>query len=204
MSNLQSSLGPDVSAPLARSLHEHWGLFLAEGIILTVLGLGAIIVPVLAGLATALFLGWLFLIAGIVGLVFTLQARKAPGFGWSLLSALVAIVAGAILLWSPLQSLITLTYVLIAYFIVDGIAIIFLSIEHRRELSGRWEWMLINGLVDLVLAGIIIAGLPGTLVWALGLLVGIDLVFGGTTLIAFAFAARKGATGPTSGVSAAL
>jgi uncharacterized membrane protein HdeD (DUF308 family) len=191
MFKMQSSLNSNTSADLTRSMHEHWGLFLAEGIILTLLGLGAIIAPVFAGLVTTLFLGWLFLIAGLVGLVFTLQAKKAPGFGWALLSAFVAIVAGAVLLWNPFQSLITLTYVLIAYFIIDGIAIIFLAIEHRRELSGKWEWMLFNGLVDLVLAGIIISGLPGTLVWALGLLVGIDLVFGGSTLIAIALEARK-------------
>ncbi|MGD0635343.1 MAG: HdeD family acid-resistance protein [Beijerinckiaceae bacterium] len=203
MFKLQSSLNSNASADLTRSMHEHWGLFLAEGIILTILGFGAIIVPAVAGLVTTLFLGWLFLVAGLVGLVFTWQAKKAPGFGWSLLSALVAIVAGAVLLWSPFQSLITLTYVLIAYFIIDGIAIIFLSIEHRRELSGKWEWMLFNGLIDLVLAGIIISGLPGTLVWALGLLVGIDLVFGGTTLIAIALEARKTAAGSDSG-SAAL
>jgi uncharacterized membrane protein HdeD (DUF308 family) len=191
MFKLQSSLNSNASASLSRSMHEHWGLFLAEGIILTVLGFGAIIIPAVAGLVTTLFLGWLFLVAGLVGLVFTWQAKKAPGFGWSLLSALVALAAGAVLLWSPFQSLITLTYVLIAYFIIDGIVIIFLAIEHRRELSGKWEWMLFNGIIDLVLAGIIISGLPGTLVWALGLLVGIDLVFGGTTLIAIALEARK-------------
>ena len=85
----------------------------------------------------------------------------------------------------------TLTFVLVAYFIVDGAAIILLAIVHRRELSGKWEWMLMNGVIDLILAGIIISGFPGTLVWALGLLVGIDLLFGGAALIAMASAARK-------------
>jgi len=87
--------------------------------------------------------------------------------------------------------LVTLTYVLIAYFIVDGILIIILAITHRRALSGRWEWMLLNGIIDLVLAAVIISGLPGSVVWALGLLVGIDLVFGGASLIAMAMAARR-------------
>jgi uncharacterized membrane protein HdeD (DUF308 family) len=81
--------------------------------------------------------------------------------------------------------------VLIAYFIVDGVLIIALAISHRRALSGRWEWMLINGIIDLVLAAVIISGLPGSLLWALGLLVGIDLVFGGWSLIVMALAARK-------------
>jgi uncharacterized membrane protein HdeD (DUF308 family) len=174
-------------------MHDHWGVFLAEGIILCVLGLGAIIVPPLAGLATTVFLGWLFLVAGFVGLYFSFQARTAPGFGWSLLSAAAAVFAGALLLWHPFEGLATLTFVLVAYFIVDGFAIIFLAIAHRRELTGKWQWMLVNGIIDLILAGIIISGFPGTLVWALGLLVGIDLLFGGWALIAIAFDARKAA-----------
>ena len=191
MSQTQSSASSKVTVILRRAMHDHWGMFLAEGIILTVLGLAAMIVPVLAGLAAAIFLGWLFLIAGIVGLVFTVRARRAPGVAWSLLSALIAVIVGGVLLWNPLQGLVTLTYVLIAFFILDGILMIFLAVAHRRELSGKWEWMLLNGIIDLILAGIVISGLPGTLVWVLGLLVGIDLLFGGAALIAMALDARK-------------
>ena len=172
-------------------MHDHWRLFLAEGIILSVLGLGAIIVPSFAGLVTTDLPGMAVPCRGVRGPPFHIPARQAPGFGWSLLSALVALIAGAVLLWNPFQSLATLTYVLIAFFIFDGVVIIFLAIAHRRELSGKWEWMMVNGVIDLVLAGVIISGLPGTLVWALGLLVGIDLVFGGSTLIAMALDARK-------------
>lgn len=191
MSPQQPSMPSKLSAAIHQSLHEHWGLFLAEGIILMLLGLGAIIVPPLAGLATTIFLGWLFLIAGIVGLIATLRARQAPGFTWALLSAIVAVIAGGVLLWNPLQGLVTLTYVLVAFFIVDGLLMIALGIAHRRELSGKWGWIVLNGVIDLVLAAIVISGLPGTLLWALGLLVGIDLVFGGATLVSMALDARK-------------
>jgi uncharacterized membrane protein HdeD (DUF308 family) len=191
MSMQQPTLKSEPAETLTQSMHDHWKLFLAEGIILFVLGLGAIIVPPIAGLATTVFLGWLLLVAGLVGLSFTFRARSAPGFGWSILSAAAAVIAGALLLWDPLQGMATLTFVLVAYFIVDGAAIILLAIVHRRELSGKWEWMLMNGVIDLILAGIIISGFPGTLVWALGLLVGIDLLFGGAALIAMASAARK-------------
>src|SRR5580704_1508811 len=183
MSPSQSSANSNVSAVLTKSMHDHWGLYLGEGIVLILLWLAAITFPFIAGIVATVFLGWLFLIAGTVGLVSTFRGRQAPGFGSSLLSALVASIAGTVLLWNPLQSLVTLpsglvilTYVLIAYFIVDGILMIILAIAHRRELSGKWEGILVNGVIDLILAGIIIAGLPGTLVWALGLLVGIDLV----------------------------
>ena len=173
----------DLTRLLKRSVHNHWRMFLVEGIILIVLGLVAIAIPPLAGLAATIIPGWVFVIGGVVGLISTFAARRAPGFWWSLLSALAALLAGAVLLWNPLQGLATLTYVLIAFFIIDGILIIILAIEHRRELSGRWEWMMLGGVMDLVLAAIIISGLPGTLSWALGLLVGLDLLFGGFGLI---------------------
>jgi len=193
-----SSINPPGNAALAaalrKTMHEHWRLLLTEGIILVVLGAAAILVPPLAGLAVTIFLGWLFLVGGIVGLVATMSARQAPGFGWALLSAIVALLAGAVLLWNPLQGLLTLTYVLIAYFIVDGVLMIIFAIAHRRELSGRWEWLMLNGVIDLVLAAIILSGLPGSFAWALGLLVGIDLVFGGCSLIAMALAARQPTT----------
>jgi uncharacterized membrane protein HdeD (DUF308 family) len=185
----------DVAAALSKTLHEHWGLFLTEGIILLVLGILAIIVPPLASLAVTILIGWLFLISGVAGLVMTIMARHAPGFWWSLLSAVIAIIAGGLLLWSPVTGVLSLTFVLIAFFLIDGILSIILAIEHRRQLSGRWGWILVSGILDLVIAGIIFAGLPGTAAWAIGLLVGIDLVFGGVALIMVALAARHEGTG---------
>jgi uncharacterized membrane protein HdeD (DUF308 family) len=167
---------PNISATTTQSMRDYWRLYLAEGIAVSVLGLAAIIVPSIAGLFATVVFGWLLFIAGIVGLVATLRAREAPGFRWALLSAFVAV---------------TLTYVLIAFFTVDGILVIILAIAHRRELSGKWEWMMVNGVTDLMLAGIIIFGFPGTLVWAFGLLVGIDMIFAGASLIAMALDARK-------------
>jgi uncharacterized membrane protein HdeD (DUF308 family) len=181
----------DINAAIRKSIRRHWRMFLIEGIILLILGLAAIALPPIAGIATALVLGWLFLLGGIVGLIATFGQRNAPGFWWALLSAAVSVLAGGILLANLAQGVATLTYVLIAFFVIDGIIIIVMAFEHRRELSGRWEWMMLGGVMDLILAGIIIAGLPGTLAWALGLLVGIDLVFSGITLIAMAMSARQ-------------
>jgi len=181
-----------LSGALTRSIHHYWGWFLAEGIVLTLLGLGAIMIPMIAGVVATLFLGWLFLIVGVVGLISTFRARHAPGFTWSLLSAILAIVVGLLLVVQPLSGLVTLAIVLTAYFVIDGIFMIFLAISHRRELSGRWEWMLVNGVIDLILAGIVISGMPGTLFWVPGLLIGIDLIFGGGSLIAMALAAHAG------------
>jgi uncharacterized membrane protein HdeD (DUF308 family) len=187
----QASAG--LQQAVANAIHEHWKLFLIEGIILALLGVAAIAVPWIATLAITLLLGWLFLISGIVGLVTTFWMRGMPGFWWSLFSAIIAIAAGVILLAQPVTGALSLTFVLIAFFVIEGIVTIMYAIEHRNQLSGRWGWMLASGIVDLILAGIIFAGLPGTAAWALGLLVGINLVFGGTAMIGMALAAKQAA-----------
>jgi uncharacterized membrane protein HdeD (DUF308 family) len=181
----------DAAAAIRKSIHDHWGLFLFEGIVLVVLGLLAILIPQIASLAVTIFLGWLFLISGVFGLVASFYARQAPGFWWSLLSAVLALVVGLALLAAPIAGVLSLTYVLIAFFFLEGVASIMYAIEHRRELTGGWMWMLASGIVTLALGVIILAGLPGTAAWALGLLVGIDMVFGGSALMAIAFAARN-------------
>ena len=172
------------------AIREHWVLFLIEGIVLLVLGIAAILVPMVATIAFTILIGWLFLISGVVGLITTFWMRHAPGFWWSLLSAVIGIVAGILLLRWPITGTLSLTLLLASFFIVEGVASIMFAIEHRNQLSGRWGWMLVSGIIDLILAGIIIAGLPGTALWALGLLVGINLIFGGIAMIGMALAAR--------------
>jgi uncharacterized membrane protein HdeD (DUF308 family) len=175
---------------VGKIVRDHWKLFLIEGIILVVLGLLAVAVPIVAGLAVAILFGWLFLISGIVGLVTTFAMRRAPGFWWALLSAVLGIVVGGWLLVQPALGLVSLTYLLIAFFIIEGIATIMFALEHKGALSGRWGWMLVSGIVDLFLAAVILVGLPGTVAWALGLIVGINMVFGGASMIGMALAAH--------------
>jgi len=175
---------------VTRIVRDHWKLFLIEGVILVVLGFLAIAVPMVAGLAVTILFGWLFLISGIVGLYTTYAMRHAPGFWWSLLSGVLGVVVGLWLLIQPAAGLVSLTYLLIAFFIIEGIATIMFALDHRAALSGRWGWMLTSGIIDLILAAIILAGLPGTIAWALGLIVGINMIFGGASMIGMALAAH--------------
>src|SRR5258705_490885 len=151
----------------------------------------SLIAPPLAGLAVTIFLGWMLLISGIAGLVLTFWARQMPGFWWSLISAILAIGAGIILLAKPVQGTLTLTIVVGAYFLAEGIATIMYALEHRRELSERWSWMLFAGLLDILIAAMIIAALPGSAEWAIGLLLGINRLFGGGSIVGVALAARN-------------
>ena len=192
MSTQQSGI-QGIQRAATAALREHWVLFLVEGVVLLVLGATAVVLPPIATLAVTILFGWLFLVSGIVGLVTTFWMRHAPGFWWSLLSAALGIIVGAMLLASPVTGALSLTLVLIAFFLIEGAVTIMFALDHRRELSGRWGWMLTSGIIDLVLAMMIFAGLPSTAAWAVGLLVGINMIFGGAALIAMALHARKSA-----------
>ena len=177
---------------------RHSGLFLTEGIVLVILGILALLAPVVASVAATVFFGWLLLLSGIVGLFTTFRARHAPGFWWSLVSAAIGIVAGVLLIGWPLLGTLSLTAVLIAFLFAEGLVTIMYALEHRNALSGRWGWMLASGIVDVGLGVLLLIGLPGTALWALGLLLGINLIFGGWALIYMALHAR-----PTSAATAA-
>ena len=177
---------------------DHLILFLVEGVALILLGLLAIVIPSIDGANVTVVLGWLFLVSGAVGLVATYRARQAPGFWWSLVSALLAIVVGVVLIankshdlygglmgW-PFEKTGPLRPILALFFLVEGGASVMFAFEHRRQFSGRSAWMLARGVVDiiLILAIVIIFDLPGTSSWTMGLLVGINMIIGGCALIA--------------------
>jgi uncharacterized membrane protein HdeD (DUF308 family) len=189
VSSIQSDINR-VQAAVSSSLRAHWQLFFFEGLILLLLGVAAIVLPLVATIAVEIIIGWLLLISGIVGLIATIRMRHAPGFLWSLVSAILAIAAGLVLLRWPLSGALSLTVILTAFFVVEGVASIFYALEHKRELTGRWAWMLMSGVLDLILGGLIFLGLPGTAAWAIGLLVGINMVFGGSAIMSMALLAR--------------
>jgi uncharacterized membrane protein HdeD (DUF308 family) len=189
---------------VTRSIHDYWTLFLFEGVVLVALGLLAIIIPSIASSAAILFIGWLFIASGVIGLVTTFWARHIPGFWWSLVSALLGILVGAVLIahrsndlygglmgW-PLETIGPLRMVLVLFFLIEGGASIMFAFEHRRQFSGRWAWMLASGVLDISLASIIIFDLSGTSAWTMGLLIGINMIVGGASLIAMGLHARSG------------
>src|ERR1700731_5248465 len=105
----------NLQSKMSAAVRGHWKAFLFEGILLVILGLAAMLVPPLASLAVTIFLGWMFLISGIAGLVLTFWARQTPGFWWSLISAVLGIAAGLILLTLPIQGVLALTIGVGAY-----------------------------------------------------------------------------------------
>ena len=118
------------------SVRDHWKLFLIEGIVLVILGCLAVAVPPIASLAVEIVIGWIFLVSGLVGLFTTYMMRGLPGFWWSLLSAILAILAGIVLLAWPLTGILSLTLVLIVFFVIEGVASIMYALDHRSGLTG--------------------------------------------------------------------
>lgn len=181
----------DPAARVAGELGDHRRLLFLEGIILILFGLGAIVLPEIAIAGIAVLLGWLFLGAGLIGLITTLSARHAPGFGWAMASALISIVAGALLTIWPIHGFYSLTFVLAGFLAADGVLMIMFGIEHRRRMSRRWSWIVTNGVLDLLLAPLIlIVTFAAAAFWLLPLVIGIDMLFAGASLIALAVAAH--------------
>jgi uncharacterized membrane protein HdeD (DUF308 family) len=173
------------------TLEAHWRLFLSEGIGLIALGIAALILPPLASIGIAVIIGWLLIFGGVFGLLTTIVGRHAPGFRWSLASSVIAIVAGVLLFGWPAVGALSLTMILTVFLLADGLATLMMALEYRQALHSQWGWLLVNGMLDLVLASIILVALPASALWAVGIIVGIDLVFGGSSLVALSLAAHR-------------
>jgi uncharacterized membrane protein HdeD (DUF308 family) len=164
-------------------LSRGWLIF--EGFAFLLLGILAIILPGIMTLGVELFIGWLLLLGGLVKGFRTFQTYHTPGFWSSLATSLIAIIVGMLMLAYPLNGIITLTILLTAYFFIEGIAKIVWAVR-LHPIKG-WVWLLISGLIAIAMGAIIVSGWPSTALWVIGLLVGIDMLFFGSTLLGLAF-----------------
>lgn len=177
---------------MASELAKHWKMFLFQGLLIGLLGAIAILVPQVATLVIDLFIGWILIFGGIVRALTLFRSRSLPGTVWSLLAALLAIVLGFLLVFKPAEGVMTLTMVMVAFFIIQGVFSILLALQFKAHIRS-WGWTLLSGVVDLILAYLIWHGWPDTASWAIGLLVGINMLFAGIALVFTAFAARNSA-----------
>jgi uncharacterized membrane protein HdeD (DUF308 family) len=164
---------------------RRWRWLTLEGACLILLGVAALLT---APAADSTLNGAILLSAGSLTLLSLLQSERHPAFGSSLLLALAAFVAGLHLLGDPPQA--TLGFAFAAYFGARGVTAILLSTALRRKGFKEWEWSTVSGVTSLILSGLILSGLPGPYVWMLGLLLGVDLIFDGSALLALIFAAH--------------
>ncbi len=181
----------DMQRAISDALGVHWRLFMFQGVVMIILGVLAVAAPVAATIAVDIYIGWLFLISGIVGLIAMFSSKDIPAFLRSLITAALSVAVGVLLIWKPVSGALSLTILLTAFLIAEGVFQTVTSIAYREVMGSSWGWMLVSGISDLALAAIIILGWPVTAVWVLGLVVGINLLTSGWAIVMMAFAGRK-------------
>lgn len=149
------------------------------GFLIVILGLFAMMSPAISGVAVALMLGTLLIIAGTGGVIF---AFSSESFGKGVLKFLfggITAVAGLAIFTQPGMALVSLTLFLAIYFVVDGIFHIYAGLQ----LEDGKGWVIFNGVVALLLGAMIWKGWPVSGVWAVGILVGVKLVMAGMVMM---------------------
>ncbi len=192
MSQTTPSMPPEAVA-MQQAVVENRTWFMILGIVLVILGIVAIIFPFMATIAAKIFLGWLFLIGGVVQVVHAFSTQKWGAFILNLLIGLLYVVAGGYLAFFPLSGIFTLTILLAALFIAEGVLQIIMAFRVRDH-SG-WGWILFSGIVAVAVGVLIWANLPSSAVWAIGLLVGVNMITSGWAFFFLALAAGKAAAG---------
>jgi uncharacterized membrane protein HdeD (DUF308 family) len=173
------------------AIQRNWGWFLALGIVWIILGALAILFPLVAGLALVVFVGWLFIIGGIVQFVHAFSTRGWSGFLLEAIGAILFVAAGVLLLLHPVYGIFTLTLILAVFFVVEGI---FRTVAGFRVPWGEGRgWLIAGGVLGIVLGILIYTGLPTTAGWFLGLLVGIEFIFTGWSFVMIALSGRRSA-----------
>ena len=181
-----TGLPPEIKTALGKS----WKLLLTAGIISTVLGAIAIIVPPLASVTITYLVGVLLLI-GAVAFVAEAISRGSTGHRiWSALLAVLYVFAGVWLIINPVSGTITLTWILAIFFLLIGVLRLIAGIASRGKVPNA-GWTIVNGVLSIVIAVLVIGDLPSSAAWAIGLLVGIQLLFDGFALIATAMAGKQ-------------
>ena len=166
-------------------IRSSWGWFLALGIGLTFLGFVCIAGNIAATFAAVLVFGWALLFAGVLALIHAFQVRTWSGFFLYFFTALLRGVTGYLLIRYPTAGAFTLTLVLASFFLVTGI---FRAVGSALLKFPRWGWAVFSGIISTALGLMLFMQMPAASVWFIGLAVGIDLVFEGGWLIAFATA----------------
>ena len=181
----------DPAAPKSvEELHEDRCTVFIEGCLLLLLGCVAIVVSFLTGIVISVPVGWLLILSGLLGLWTGWSMRRVEGSGWALLSSVVALLAGAAFFAWPVGGLVSLTLMLGAYLTVDGVATYSQALQHRRVKIRNWGWLLVNGVLDILLAVVIVLWWPGVNAWLIGVIVGVGLIFAGSSLVALGGLAR--------------
>ena len=167
--------------------HSLW--YLIQSGLMILAGILALVYPIMSSVAVVIFLGWLLIISGVIQAISLIGATAVPHFWLQLVSVALFVIVGALFLRNPGESLLTLTLLVIVFFIIEGISKVIFSLTIRP--FPNWGWVLLSGIVRIVLALILWASIPVTAIWLLGVLLGIELISEGLALGYLAWQVRK-------------
>src|SRR5512136_2977754 len=167
--------------------HSFW--YIVQSGLMILAGILALIFPVISSVAIVLFLGWLLIFSGILQAVSLIDARHVPHFWLQLVSVVLSVLVGILFLRNPGAGLLTLTLLLIVFFMVEGISKVIFSLTIRP--FPNWGWVFASGVISILLAFYLWANTPVTAIWLLGMLLGIELICEGAALGRMAWHARK-------------
>lgn len=165
---------------MTRYLSQHSRTLKTEGLVTLGLGFVALLIPTFFTIAIEILLGILLLLGGFGTAFRAFQCKGFPGSAISLFGGVLSAIIGFLFLVRPLEGVVTLTLLLAILFFVQGCIEILMALKHRQW--KRWVWMLWSGLASILIAGILLSGLPETAAWGIGVLAGIHLLFTGTWL----------------------
>ncbi len=177
-------LDPEVSAGLARS----WKGLMGVGIAAIVVGCIAILVPAVASVGTAIFIGWILVIVGAFLVAGAFAAHTIGSVLWRLLWAFLTVIVGLWLIVEPHNGTLTLTLVLGIYFLIMGVTRIAVAFAGRGQQGAGLVGL--SGFAGLLIGILVLAKFPSSADWAIGLLVGIDLILAGWTITSVALVGR--------------
>jgi len=155
---------------------------ITTGVIFILMGMLSIAFPFYSSLGMEAFLGALFLVGGIFQLFGAFDDNRHPSYVWRFFSGVIYILAGVYLLGQPLIGLQILTLIVIILFFAQGFFTLVYSF-HVKQISTRWGWPLVNGILTIFLASLLLIDYPSSSLWTLGLLVGVNLLTFGLTVL---------------------
>jgi uncharacterized membrane protein HdeD (DUF308 family) len=177
------------AGPVLKAAHRFSGWLIVAAILFIVLGVFAIIEPAVAGLGVALLVGWLFVFGGVSHLISAFEGGGTRRVLFQILAGVVFLIGGYYLLTHPLLGLGTLTLLLAAVILAAGVCEIITYFRLKGEQASGW--MLFNGIVALLLGGMIWVHWPSSSVWAIGTLVGVNLLLTGITRLMVGLTGRR-------------
>jgi uncharacterized membrane protein HdeD (DUF308 family) len=184
--------GIPLEAPTASSSSPHlprlWLWFVVLGVVQLILGVIALGSPLVIGLATAVLIGWVLMIGGVLEIVHGFADRQWRGFFLDLLGGILYLVIGFMVVANPGLTLLTVTMLVAMFLFTSGIFRIVMALAERFP---HWGWMLLNGIISLLLGISIWRQWPVSGLWVVGLFVGIEMLLHGWSLVMLGLAGKR-------------